>query len=446
MKTIILGAGISGLTVAYTLQKAQPDADITLLEKSNTSGGWIKSHIQDNFVLEQGPRGIRPKGKGQNTLKLIEEIGLMNRLIIANPEAKRRFIFNNGLQEFPKGLLSLIQSPLRNTLISALKKDFTINSFPFNEENLAQFSNRHFGESFTDNILQPVVSGIWGGNIHKLSAMATIPKIVLLEQKEGSLLKSFLKHRPQKKPWAFSKILEQATLISFPNGLQELPKRLAEILKKHIHYNTNIQKITQDKSTFLVNTETDTYQANRIISAIPAHALSLLIFDLDKALSHKLSQITYAPMAVVTLAFKHTVHTCKGFGYLNRQQDSKDILGVIFNEQTFPEHASSNEQSLTVMMGGALYPDFSSMCQDEWIDKALVAISSHLNITAKPDITLCKIIPKAIPQYNMGYLQIIESLQKHCPLHFHLTGNYMGGVSVIDTIAHAQRTIDHIKQ
>ena len=74
---VVLGAGISGLSLAWKLkQKFPEDCKITILEKSHRPGGWIRSIEQDGFLFEQGPRSCRPKGAGLATLKLIEELGL----------------------------------------------------------------------------------------------------------------------------------------------------------------------------------------------------------------------------------------------------------------------------------------------------------------------------------------------------------------------------------
>jgi oxygen-dependent protoporphyrinogen oxidase len=61
----VVGGGLAGLTAAYYLSRALPDARITLIEASDRTGGWIKSipvHTEHGeTVFEAGPRSVRPK-------------------------------------------------------------------------------------------------------------------------------------------------------------------------------------------------------------------------------------------------------------------------------------------------------------------------------------------------------------------------------------------------
>ena len=51
--TIIIGAGLTGLTAAYSLQ--QKGVDVLVLEKENRIGGQIHTFHEDGFTFESGP-------------------------------------------------------------------------------------------------------------------------------------------------------------------------------------------------------------------------------------------------------------------------------------------------------------------------------------------------------------------------------------------------------
>jgi hypothetical protein len=61
----VLGGGITGLATTYYLAEENPDANITLYERSSRAGGWMSSkHIKvgdETVIFEQGPRTIRPR-------------------------------------------------------------------------------------------------------------------------------------------------------------------------------------------------------------------------------------------------------------------------------------------------------------------------------------------------------------------------------------------------
>src|ERR1700733_4667132 len=112
---IILGAGISGLSLAWFLKRRfENRANIIILEKEDRAGGWIQTVQQDGFVFEQGPRGCRPKGiTGTETLRLIEELGLQKEVVFANPAAHLRYLLiRKKLRALPLGVFSFLTFPL----------------------------------------------------------------------------------------------------------------------------------------------------------------------------------------------------------------------------------------------------------------------------------------------------------------------------------------------
>ena len=82
-RILILGGGISGLTVAYYLAK-QDLFDIHLIEKNDRSGGWIDSDSSTGFFFEKGPRVFRG-AKSKEFLALAREIGMDKEIIPCSP-------------------------------------------------------------------------------------------------------------------------------------------------------------------------------------------------------------------------------------------------------------------------------------------------------------------------------------------------------------------------
>src|SRR5437868_2541514 len=111
-KVVIIGAGISGLSLAYRLQQALPDADITVLEHSSRPGGTIWTEERDGFRIEIGPNGFLDTKP--STVQLCEDLGLGGRLVAASEEsARNRYLFLDGrLEPLPNSLGSFLRSPL----------------------------------------------------------------------------------------------------------------------------------------------------------------------------------------------------------------------------------------------------------------------------------------------------------------------------------------------
>src|SRR5688572_30430979 len=70
---VVLGGGISGLSVAWYLSKFAPKTTtIKLVEKSSRLGGWVHTKQQNGQVFELGPRTLRPVGEpGKAVLDMV---------------------------------------------------------------------------------------------------------------------------------------------------------------------------------------------------------------------------------------------------------------------------------------------------------------------------------------------------------------------------------------
>lgn len=85
----ILGGGLTGLSSAFHLSRRFPSASITLVEKEPRFGGWVRSErvrVKDkqgnvaSFVLEAGPRTLRPNAKSVLELVSFTIISLSDKL------------------------------------------------------------------------------------------------------------------------------------------------------------------------------------------------------------------------------------------------------------------------------------------------------------------------------------------------------------------------------
>src|SRR4051794_2890328 len=103
-RIVVVGAGISGLTLAYRLQGLLPTSEIVVLEEAGRTGGVIDTVTRAGFVVESGPNGFL--GSNPATLDLARDLDLEGQLIPASDSAgKHRFLFLAGrLRLLPGGL------------------------------------------------------------------------------------------------------------------------------------------------------------------------------------------------------------------------------------------------------------------------------------------------------------------------------------------------------
>lgn len=371
--TIILGGGISGLSAAYYAANDAKIASIVLLEASNRVGGWIRSRSSPSgAIFEQGPRTVRPTGlAGKNTLNLIEDLQLNNKLIRitpSHPASRNRLIYTDkALHLLPTSLKGIFKttSLLDRPLINCVWTDLRAPKVSKEDESIYSFIQRRFGQDIADKLISPIICGICAGDARKISVNFLLQSLFEAEQKHGSVIKGILAKQLKK---VFTKSKDNAikknddkidslslnptladiaqkenwALWSLQGGLEQLPQTLAENLKKRgvkIKTEKKCEKLTfkSDRVELLVNG--DIQECSRVISSLCAKDLAELVHDQHPTLSAELKAIPTVTVGVVNLQFQGDVLPLQAFGFLIPPKENLPLLGVIFDSCVFPQES-----------------------------------------------------------------------------------------------------------
>lgn len=418
---IILGAGISGLTLGYELKKA--GKPFLILEKSHRAGGWIETETSQDFLFDHGPRSFRTQISGSPALTLVNELNLQDQLIRADPAAKKRLLFHQGrLQTF---------KPWNGKILKAAWKDLTTGSAKTEDETVEQFFVRRFGNDIATAFGDAMVSGIFAGDYTKLSMKSAFPKFWGWDQTHSGMIRGMFKNRGNK-----------TGIFSFKNGMQTLTDRLAEELKEHIRFNSEVIAMRQSNgSIFLTLGSQELLQAEQVFSTLNPLQLAPLV---SQSAAKQLWKIPSASVAVVHLGYKKQLLQQKGFGYLVPKVENQSILGVVWDSCTFPQQNKHPEETrMTVMIGGMRQKNLIDQSPEALQELACTSVQKHLHIDATPDATSIKIARNAIPQYEKGHEQILQNIHALINEQFPqltLLGSGYNGVSVNDCIANAKST------
>jgi oxygen-dependent protoporphyrinogen oxidase len=437
-RTCIIGAGISGLARAWQLQRK--GQDYTVLEQSALPGGAMRSHRDGLYLAEEGPNSIL-----LNSLEIeafLDSIPDLNASIIeARPEAKKRFIVRGGkAHAVPMGPLSAITTPLWSFAgkMRVLKEPFVGPAPADGEESVANFVRRRLGDELYRYAINPLVGGIYAGDPEQLSLPHAFPKLHALDQNHGGLIRGAIAKmraaRANKGPKPRKRIL------SFKNGMAELPEKLAAALGDNLHTAVTIQSIHKSGSQWTVAWKslegTVTEESfDTLILTVPAHRAAHLPFNsvLQGQLS-ALEAIDYPPVSVLSLGFKRSevAHPIDGFGALVPECEGRKILGVLFPSSLFPHRAPENEVLLTVFVGGERQPECATADTDTLLATVLPELEHLLGVTGQPTFVHHKHWDKAIPQYKLGYGAHLAEMERIEQLNtgLHLAGNYRTGISV----------------
>lgn len=438
---VILGAGISGLSLGWFLKERYGSSiSLTILEKASRCGGWIETNRStEGFLFEQGPRSCRCS-TGLETLKLVESLGLQKEVITPSDAAKQRFLYlNQKLQPVPRHFGSFLFSPLTRDVLTALWHEWRTPKGSLPDETIYDFFSRRFNRKIAERFADPLVSGIYAGDIRNLSMKSCFPQLFQMEKENGSILKGMLRKRKKEKIESpFIQAISKHPFFSFQNGMETLVQALYDRLSEHLILGCEVNSLQFLENEIQIGTaDHQLFQADHLFSSLPSHSLARII---NSPVMHE--SIPHTSVAVVNLGWKKKVLRYEGFGHLIPSQEKEENLGVVWNSSVFPQqNIRENDTSLTVMIGGTHTKNFHAYAKKDFVKMAQRALAKQLNIEEAPDELMVKIAQQAIPQYLVGHetnLQSInEELLKMSP-RMTLTGNSFYGVSVNDCIFQAQ--------
>src|SRR5215208_5429030 len=282
---VIVGGGIAGLSAAYYATKKLPQANITLIESSNHWGGKITtdrvSIAEGQFIIEGGPDtflATKPYATA-----LCKELGLGDRLHGTNPNQKNTYVLHHDkLEPLPDGLAMMIPtnvgSILKSQLVSWFGKarmglDFIQPPKSVDgDESLGTFVSRRLGREAYENLIEPLMSGIYAGDGDQLSLASTFPYLRDLELKYGSLARGALQMRAKSNG---KSVQGSRSAFQTPTtGLAEIVEALVNYLQANhvdLRLNTAVSRISNIDSRYLVGLEDGaSLDSDSVILATPA--------------------------------------------------------------------------------------------------------------------------------------------------------------------------------
>lgn len=434
VETLVIGAGISGLSTAFFLR--QRGVDVAVIEAEPRAGGNVMTHAIDGYLLEAGPNTLLDNAPAIR--QLIDGLGLREVVREANREAKRRYVVRDGravpLPDSPSAFLS--------TRLFSLKGKLRLLAEPFikpanQEESVAAFVRRRLGQEFLDWAIDPFVSGVYAGDPERLSVQAATAKVYALEKAHGSLLKGALK-----KAWA-SRKAEVSTgpvgrMLSFEQGLGQLIEALARDLGAVLHLGTPALTLERSAQGWRVETPAGVLSAQQVVLALPAQAAAKLLAPLLGETVQVLQAIPYPPVDSVALGFRRedVAHPLDGFGVLIPSKERRITLGALFSSTLFTGRAPEGHVLLTAFIGGRRHEVVGDWEEQQVVARVVEDLAPILGLRAAPTMTHVTRWPRAIPQYELGYLERLAALDAALADHPGLwtRANWRDGVSVSDCI------------
>lgn len=454
-RIVIVGGGLSGLTVAYRLRERLPQARLTVLESQPRVGGNIGTQYVDGFRLETGPNGFLDNKP--STVQLCRDLGLSDRLIAASEGSrKNRFVFvDQRLQRLPGSPIELLRSPLLSWsgklafLLEPLRHGRRSNR----EESVAEFATRRAGREAANVFADALVTGIQGGDPQLLSLPANFPRLVELERRYGSIVRGVLASAKAKRRLAQARGETPAgppKMWSFREGLGVLIDALREQLGAAIVCGAKVRQLDRDASGWQVLGEgRDRWSADVVVLTQPAYEQAEALDSLDSELADELRSIPYNAIVVVGIGYRQTdvPLNLDGFGFIAPQRTRRDILGVQWCSSIFPDRAPSGLVLWRVLCGGWHRGEMVHWDAERLLVAVRQELQQMMGVTAEPVFHRIIRWPRAIPQYFVGHLARLQRIEARVSAEhpsLFLAGNAYRGIAMNDCTEQGQLLAERI--
>lgn len=442
--TVVVGAGIAGLSAALELQAAGTDA--LVIDPSDRPGGVLRTDHVAGFVIERGPNTIQVKAPMRAFLRRWQ---LEDALLRALPASRLRFLQRGGR------LVPVPLSPLafaRTELLSA-KAKLRLLAEPFvrrgagASESVAEFTSRRLGIEVASGLVGPFLTGVYAGDEEALGAEAVFGGLVDLERRYGSIAIGLAagalgRARPRARRRGGTPKGLPGTW-SHPEGLGPFARHLSELLAEPPALGSRVTGLARDGALWRVDVSSaggdQSLRAERVVVATGATEAAEILRGVDGDAADALASIEYAPIVGIPLGVDPATarQPIEGFGFLVPRDEASSLLGCLFMSRLFPSRAPEGRELLHCMLGGTRWPEALHLPDDVLRKRLFADLEGSLGLREEPRALAVTRWARAIPQPGRDHVRCVGAARERLRAlgGLELAGAYVAGVSVADTLA-----------
>ncbi len=446
MAVAIVGGGISGLATAYYLSKAK--VDFLLIEEAPRLGGVIRTESLDDCLLEGGPDSFLAQKPWAR--ELIDELGMSDKIICSYDHQRKTYIsLENRLIPIPEGFqflaptraLPILRSPLfswRTKLKMAIELlRQPPREAPNPDRSVAEFVLDHFGDEVNEKLVQPMLSGVYGGSPERMRLASVVPRFAEIERKYGSVSRGLLRSAKPSGGPLFQSIL---------GGMQQLTETLAGRIRTPITALATGLRRTQHG--YEVHFGAQSAKADSVVLAIPAYRAGALLRSADADLADRLEAIPYSSSIVTGFAYRRDQldHPTNGFGFLVPRSENRTLAACTWVHRKFPNRAPADRALLRAFIAGEKAEARMSHSDQQLAGDCEAELQQMMGYQGRAMSNRVFRWPRAMAQYETDHARNLDWIRGRLTQHpnLYLCGNAYEGIGIPDCVRLAKRTAERI--
>ena len=469
-KIAVVGAGISGLTAAWYLERLLPNAHVDVFESMRQVGGVIQTCYSDPFLAELGADNFATLVP--DALRMVDEMGIRDQFIGPKPDHRIAQVVRNGkVLPIPNGF-SLMQPTRLSAVLSTpvlsmagrmrLLAEFCVKQrTSMEDESVESFAVRRLGRECFDRLVEPIVGGIFTARAETLSMQAAMPQFAAMEREFGGLIRGAIAKR--KSQGRSERSARQATgarydqFLAPKQGMSWWLNHIASSLRNPIRFSTRVEQLSKDSpNTWSLRTKCSSdgnesfdlqtgYHA--VCLALPSPRSARLLKPSHPSISDQLERIPYASSAVALLAIQRSEIRPKAFcfGVVVPKMENRDCLAISLTSEKYHGRCPSDLVLVRVFMGGAIRPELMDKSDEELLGIARKEVKELLGAGSLPRWQSLVRWNEAMPQYLVGHTHLIGAIRKSMESDptIRLVGNAFDGVGIPQCVRLARQAAEH---
>ena len=419
-RVVVVGAGITGLTAAFTLATQRPDIDVVVLEASERVGGKILTTPFAGRPVDCGADAFL--ARVPEALDLCRELGLDT--ILTSPSQKSAYVWvNGGLNRLPPGLVLGVPTDLDALAASGIvskegiaraTQDLTRTEWidsangadpnGADDQSVGELIRARLGDEVHEKLVSPLLSGVNAGDADHLSLAAGAAQIAVAARKSPSLITALrdqsaaAQHNP-----------DAPVFHGIPVGTQTLTDLILARLTQAdvpVHLSCPVSAIARAGNGWALTTPLGAISADEIILATPAHPAARLLESIAPEPAGDLASVGYASAAMVSLAVaKNSLGVpLDASGFLVAQTDPLPTLTACSWASAKWAHLDDPEVAILRVSAGKFGDTHALELDDPSLVEALgVDLETTMGIDAPPIAWRVTRWIDGLPQYRPGH-------------------------------------------